>query len=151
MQNRFFFQQIRIDTIRAWILLLLLSMSGCTIRLISDYDENTDKEIVDVDRKIESLFLSLEKSAGTNEGEYSRFENAYKDIRVGLNVLKARAVSREKNDIQVQQIDLLLGSLKNMEDLHKGNLTKEQLPPLKTAFIVSIQAILKLEIAKKRG
>ncbi len=58
----------------------------------------------------------------------------------------------------VDQVGLLSKSLDSLEQLHKGKLkrgrscfSKEEIEPVRRSFNASFIAILKLELAKKRG
>ncbi len=73
-------------------------------------------------------------------------------MRAELSVIRVRAAARPKNEITVQQLDLVAENVKNLEELHKlGFDSPEALEPLRNAFQQSFQAILTLELAKKRG
>ena len=127
-------------------------LSACSeIRLISDYDEETDKAVTQLHRKVEGFLLELEDVAGTPDGEYKNYRDVYKEVKVDLASLSIRAKARPKNSLQVDQLELLSRSWNTLENLHKTGLTPEQLPPLRSAFNVSFTAILKLEFELKRG
>lgn len=132
--------------------LLILMVSGCTnIRLIADYDEQTDVAVTQVQRKLEQFLVSLERNIGKEEASYSRNTKFYDDIRVDLSAMRVRAAAIPNNDRTVQQIRLLTDTVDNLEKLHKLGLAANDIPPIRTAFNVSCTAILKLELAKKRG
>jgi len=132
--------------------LLILIMSGCSnIRLIADYDEQTDVAVTQVQRKLEQFLVSLERNIGKEEASYSRNTKFYDDIRVDLSAMRVRAAAIPDNDRTVQQIRLLTDTVDNLEKLHKLGLAANDIPPIRTAFNVSCTAILKLELAKKRG
>ena len=64
--------------------------------------------------------------------------------------MRARAIP--DNDITIQQIVLLKENIDLLEQLHKlGCLTKEQIETLRISFNSGFTAILKLELAKRRG
>ena len=81
----------------------------------------------------------------------------YLDSKVDLSSIKVRAAAMPQNDITVQQLDLLASSLDSLEALHKIKdkkstcLSQAEITPLRVAFNSSYTAILKLELAKKRG
>lgn len=133
-------------------LLFVFCLAGCcNIRLVSDYDEQTDKAATAFQRKIEMFFTFLEQNADKPEGKYEQNINFYNEAKVDLSSLRVRAAALPENGITVQQVDLLIDSLNNLEELHKTGLTREQIPPLRSAFNISCTAILKYELAKKRG
>ena len=132
--------------------LLILMVSGCTnIRLIADYDEQTDVAVTQVQRKLEQFLVSLERNIGREEASYSRNTKFYDDIRVDLSAIRVRATAIPDNDRTVQSIRLLIDTVDNLEKLHQLGLAANDIPPIRTAFNVSCTAILKLELAKKRG
>lgn len=133
-------------------LLLILAFAGCaSIRLIADYDEQIDTSITAFQRKMETFLTSLERNAGKDEAKYENNTKFYDEIKVDLSAIRVRAAANPRNEITIKQIDLLLENVNNLEKLHKLGISAEQIAPLRTAFNASCTAILKLEIAKKRG
>jgi len=133
-------------------LLLVLALVGCAnIRLIADYDEQIDKSISELQRKFETFLTGLERNAGKPEAGYDASVKFYDEARVDLSAIRVRAAAIPQNDITLQQLDLLADSLGKLEELHKGGLGRDEIRPLRSAFNSSFTAILKLELAKKRG
>lgn len=131
---------------------LILSAAGCTIKLISDYDETTDKAVTQLQRKVDSFLVDMQRKAGTPGAEYDKNAQFYDQARVDVDAIRVRAQAMPKNDITVQQINLVQDSLDKLEKLHKlGFSSPEEIAPLRSAFDISFTAILKLELAKKRG
>ena len=129
-----------------------LALSGCAIRLIADYDEHVDKATTEIQRKVESFLIKLERSVGTPAADYSQHVALYDDVRVDLSALKVRASAIPKNSITVEQIDLVSDSWSKLEQLHKiGFKTREEIAPLRRNFNQAFTQILKLELAKRRG
>ncbi len=140
----------------AAVLTLLLSLAiaaGCvTVRFVADYDEQIDQGISDVLRRFEALFTRMERAAGTDAALHPAFVNDYDGLRTTLRGLSARAKAHVKNDLTVEQIDLLLDSLGKLEELHRtGPIPVEQQALLRRGIETSCTAILRLELAKKRG
>ena len=132
--------------------LIMLVFSGCsTIRLIADYDEQTDIAVTQFQRKTEQFLIMLERNVGTDEASYSRNTKFYDEAKVDLSAVRVRAVAIPDNDRTVQQLDLLSDTLGDLEKLHKLGISANDIPPIRTALNVSCTAILKLELAKKRG
>ena len=133
-------------------LVLFLALAGCSgIRLVADYDEQTDISITAFQRKIETFLTGLERNAGKPETRYEANVKFYDEAKVDLRVARVRAAAIPKNDLTVQQLDLLLDSLVTLEELHKGGIAPQQIAPLRSAFNTSCTAILTLELAKRRG
>ena len=126
--------------------------TGCTVKLISSYDEKTDNAVTDLHKKVETFFLTLESQVGLPECEYDHHTAFYKDAKVSISVIEVRARAIPDNEITIEQIVLLKENIELLEQLHKlGCLSKEQIEPLRINFNSGFTAILKLELAKKRG
>jgi hypothetical protein len=131
---------------------LIVSTAGCSIKLISDYDEATDKAVTQLQRKVDGFLVDMQRKAGTAEAEYAKHAQFYDEASVDVDAIRVRAQAMPKNDITVQQIKLIQDSLDKLKQLHKlGFSSPEEIAPLRSAFDISFTAILKLELAKKRG
>ncbi len=156
-------RNFRIHYLLLFLTLLLFTFNGCNVKYISSYDETTDKSVTALQRKVESLFITLESQDGLPECAYDNHTKFYQDAKVELSSIKVRAAAIPKNEITAKQIELLYNSLSDLEKLHKikkkktkesGELkciSADEIKPLRTAFNSSFTAILKLELAKKRG
>jgi len=126
--------------------------SGCTVKLISTYDEKTDIAVSDLQKRMETFFLTLESQEGLPECAYEYHAVFYRDAKVSVSAIEVRAKAIPDNEITVQQIELLRENIDLLEQLHKMScLTKDQIEPLRINFNSGFTAILKLELAKKRG
>jgi hypothetical protein len=133
-------------------LLVLFALSGCAVKLISDYDEKTDNAVTQLHKEVETFFLAVEGQAGTPECAYENHKQFYQDSKVALSAIEVRARAIPKNSITIEQIGLLKDSLYKLEELHKlGCFSAGQVENLRNSFNSSFTAILKLELAKKRG
>ena len=147
-------KELRKETIvlQLAMLLIILTLIGCAnVRLISDYDEKTDSAITAFQKEMETFLTSLERNAGKDQAKYENNVKFYDEAKVELSAIRVRAEAIPYNTITVQQIDLLVDNVNKLEQLHKIGMTADDIKPLRTAFNVSCTAILKLEIAKKRG
>jgi hypothetical protein len=75
---------------------------------------------------------------------------------VALNSLTVRNRARSKNQLTVQQLELLDSSLVTLERLHKlkgdnACLSPAEIEPVRASFNSSFTAIVTLELAKKRN
>lgn len=143
--------------------LLLLAMSGCTVKLIASYDETTDQNVTALQRKMETFLTELETKDGLPECSYSNNSAFYTEAKVDLSAIKVRVDAIPNNDITAEQIVLLTSSLNDLQALHQlkdkkttteGELkcvSSDEIKALRSAFNASFTAILKLELAKKRG
>ena len=133
-------------------LIVSLGVSACTLKLVSSYDEVTDKAVTDLQRKVETFLVSLGTEQGQPACAYSNHQTFYREARVDVSAIRVRAAAIPQNELTVEQLRLLDDSLDKLEQLHQiGCPSTEQLKALRTAFNASFTAILKLELAKKRG
>jgi len=141
------------------LVVLVLGASGCTVRLIGSYDEQIDKSVTALQQKVDTFLVKL---AGEHSPEctYEQHKQFYEEATVDLSGIKVRAEAIPNNSITVQQIDLLASSLNDIEKLHqlksakpagKNCLSAEEIEPIRQSMNTSFTAILKLELAKKRG
>jgi len=133
-------------------LALVFALSGCTVKLISSYDETTDKSVTALQKKTEAHLVALETVEGLPECKYEKHKQFYEEAKVEVSAISVRAAAIPKNEITTEQTILLASSLDSLEMLHKiACLTKDQIKPLRMQFNSSFTAILKLELAKRRG
>jgi hypothetical protein len=141
----------------ALMLICFLGISGCAITLVSTYDEQTDKNVTALQKKVDAFFLKLEGLNKYPDCSYASNKSFYDDSKVDINSMQIRANAIPQNDLTIQQLDSLSNAFSSLEDLHKLKdkkstcLTREEIEPPRTAFNSIFQAILKFEIAKKRG
>lgn len=133
-------------------LIMALAISGCSIKLISSYDETTDKAVTALQKKTEAHLVALESVDGLPECKYEKHKQFYDEAKVDVSAIAVRAAAIPKNEITTEQAILLSKSFESLEKLHKiACLTNGQIAPLRTQFNSSFTAILKLELAKRRG
>ncbi len=103
-------------------------------------------------RILKLFFVSVESQAGLPQCKYDNHKEFYKDSKVAISGIEVRAKAIPKNEITVELVGLLSDSLISLEKLHKIDCFKsDQVSSLRSSFNSSITAILKLELAKKRG
>jgi hypothetical protein len=135
------------------IFFIIIGVSGCTVKLIADYDEFTDQGVTSLHRKVEGFFINMKAHLNDPAWTYENKKEFYTEIRVDLEVIKLRNSIREKNDITNKQLGLLSKSIDDLEELHKvGSFTaKEVVDAAQLGFNSSFKAILALELAKNKG
>ncbi|HDY7896818.1 hypothetical protein ACEUKD_08400 [Vibrio diabolicus] len=132
--------------------LLSVILTGCTITIVSAYDEVTDKSVTQLQRDVESFFVGIESKSGLPECTYESNKGFYEKAKVDISAIEVRARAVPNNDITIKQIELLNDSLKKLETLHKIRCFDEDtVAPLRSSFNSSFTSILKFELAKKRG
>lgn len=133
----------------------ILVALACAVRLVSDYDDVTDKSVSTLQGEVDTFLrriARLKPPACT----WARHDEFYDHTYSAVSTLTVRNRARPKNEITVQQIELLDSSLVTLERLHrlKGDSTcfkPEEVAPLRANFETAFTAILRFELAKKRG
>jgi hypothetical protein len=134
------------------LIILLILVAGCSVKLISTYDEQTDNAVTNLQKKVEKFFLTLQAQEGLPDCKYENHLQFYMDAKVDISSIEVRARAIPDNDITIKQIGLLSENIDLLEQLHQTDcLSKEQIEPLRINFNSGFTAILKLELAKKRG
>ncbi|MBI2486322.1 MAG: hypothetical protein HYW01_05060 [Deltaproteobacteria bacterium] len=100
-------------------LMLILAVTGCSVKFVADYDEVTDKSVTELQRKVERFLVDIQRKVGTDEAAYSKHTGFYDEVRVDLSAIRVRAAAREKNEITLEQLDLIQKNLDNLEKLHE--------------------------------
>lgn len=162
---------------RSWIKILLpwmlvtVFMSGCIqVKLVSDYDEQIDRGVTNIQKQVEAILTKIEKSAADPSAGFVASD--YSTIKEELGVLLTRAKATDHNELTIKQLYTLgyalLGNpplapenfkLKPPtieQSLEKRNQRKDPLSAgdirdLRDLLDVNFRAILKFELAKKRG
>lgn len=137
----------------AVVVLVLCAAVGClTVRFVADYDEEVDKGITALQKRVDTMLLRLERDVTAAQAQYDKNTSFYDEARADLRALELRAAAHPKNTLTSQQLVLFGKSLEDLEALHKsGFRSAAAIKPLLDAFDISAKAILTFEIAKKRG
>ena len=137
--------------LRFFALSVVFALVGCTVRLISDYDENTDRGAGEFQKSVETFLVKIE-SQGRGAGPLTDAEkDFFQKAVVDLSALSVRASAIPKNEITVKMIANLTDSLETLQQLVPLGITNEQVKPIRSALNISTAAIIKLELEKKRG
>ena len=149
MKQTRYVSQARLTIVSLCILLL----SSCTsIRLISEYDDITDKKVTELQDKFAKHVVTLERIIGTKEAAYENFIPFYDDVKSDMRTLTIRANAIDKNDIVIKQLKFLDQNIADLEALHKLGFSKtSEIVPIRNAFETSFTSIIKLQMALKRG
>jgi hypothetical protein len=153
----------------AWFVLLSLAvLAGCSgIRLISAYDEATDRSLIAIQHKTDDFIEALKKTANTDAAAFDRHLRFYEDTDRDLRQLEFRVGSIPDNDRTIRLVTdiraVILGEGRCTEEerslraLHCLPENKFKGPSPKVLQISqrninqTISAALKLELAKKHG
>jgi hypothetical protein len=138
----------RLPVVMAFIFLIAAGLSGCTAKLIGDYDDTFDQDITAVEQKTELYLARLQSTPNT-----AFDQSFYDDITSRLAVLKTRATALPKYDILIEQIKNLQSQMVDFETLDKSSvrpISPAVVNDAKTELEVSFESIIKLELALKR-
>ncbi len=131
--------------------LILVTSVSCTIRLISNYDEQTDEAVTALQRKLSTFFVELESTAGTDAAHIDNHIDFYKEVDVDISAIALRVAALPKNEITQQQIKLLRDNLAKLKEIHQiGISSVELVSVIREDFDQALASILRLELAKKR-
>jgi hypothetical protein len=135
---------------------MICLLSACTMQVVSKYDEQTDTNVTALQKKFDTYFLRL-KNEKYPECSYTNNKAFYDDAKIQLSGIDVRAKAIPNNTITVQELDALSQSLSSLEknhilrDANQSCLPASIIDSDQTMFNSIFTAILKLEIAKKRG
>jgi hypothetical protein len=133
-----------------YFIVAVLLLAGCTVKLIGDYDDTIDKGVTDVQQKAELYLSKLQSNPNT------AYDSAfYDDMNARLAVLRSRAASLPKYPIIAEQLSNLKSQFDTLQKLDKSSarpFPSSAATDAESAIAVSIESILKLELAlKDRG
>ncbi len=136
----------------AFSLLLVAALTGCTVTLISQYDEQFDQSATALQRRLDVFLTDLAATRNADESGYARHERFYGAYAVDLRALLIRARSLPKNERTAEQVELMLNSLESLRATHQtqGVLSPGYVTAARDQFNQAWQNIIALELAKKR-
>ena len=89
------------------LLICLLLLSGCSLSLIADYDEQTLERLERIERDIEHLYLSMQ-TLKAHQRQYNRFSGQYLELEINIRSMKRRQARRKNNSETLQQANILV-------------------------------------------
>ena len=145
----------------------LITSACSTIRLISDYDEPTDKALMALQQSTDEFITKLIANAPSEENAFEKHKEFYEDADKEIRRLEFRVASVPRNDSTKRLVSNIRASIlgegkcttdgTSLRDLHcfPANLARG---PSRAALEISqrnvnqtIGAALALELAKKQG
>ena len=141
----------------SFLLAACVALNGC-VTLIAPYDDKFDQQATDLQRKVSTHIEALD-GAEMPACLHTNHKGFYDEARVDASALSVRANSHELNAQTLGQVDALRSSIDTFESLHKlaseatpaRCLSGRELSPIRRALDQTLGAIMKLELAKKRG
>ena len=142
---------------RLMVILALLSLfctaSCAPVRMMANYDALIDSGATQIQKRIDTFLIAQERTRGTPEAFYANSLSWYESMGVDIELLRDRALLQNKNEDTLEMIDKLqqnLALLKKIHEHYPEGIPQSEIPTLRTGFDVPCQAIIKLELAKKR-
>lgn len=132
---------------------LLVILTSCTsIKLISDYDELTDKKIVALQEKVTGFVVKIRDEIGTDKAKYVNYKPFYQEVKVDLETLKIRTNAIDNNKIVQDQVSTLATYIDNLEKVHKlGFNDVSEVDLINSQCNTIFTALTKLQLGLKRG
>ncbi|MEG1226904.1 MAG: hypothetical protein RSD83_20275 [Hafnia sp.] len=101
------------------VIVSAFAISGCTsIQLVSNYDETIDNQAQQLQKKLDTYFISLQ-SAGVEDLKYKSQQKFYEGVLADIDAMNVRASGIYKNKLTIEQIDLVKENLAYLVLLHK--------------------------------
>lgn len=130
--------------------ILLLFFYGCSeIRLISSYDETVDKQVNELYKEVSLYMMNLIANPEVSGTDAVKREEAYNKVYLQIKAIQIRALAKDKNQIQIDQVAALLDNWDKLKELQKTKPTVSMIKNAQSSLEIIITAILKLEFAKK--
>lgn len=103
-----------------FLITVLLSANGCTVRYIADYDASIKDEIVQVAKKVD-LFWGALLDTQSADRKYDKFKDQYNQIETDIRGLVMKNEIRALNKESTKQADIALELWVEDRSIHKEN------------------------------
>jgi len=131
---------------------IVAAVAGCALSRTAPYDPQIDAGITDLHMETTAFLQNLERRLGTPDARHGQYVEFYDHVRVVLASLRLRADVWPENERTVEQIELLARSFAALEELHRDGIDDPTtLDTVRRQFDTAFQAIMRLELAKRRG
>jgi hypothetical protein len=138
-----------------WIALCAACVACGPVRMVSPYDQAIDNGASEIHTRIGAFVEKMTSLAGKPEGAYAANIGFYSDLKASIATLKMRAEVQGKNEITVALVGELATNVENLRKLHEmskeAGLPSVLASPALSAIEVNCAAIVKFEVAKRRG
>lgn len=117
--------------IGAFAMLGFLGVAACApVQFVARYDGQTDLAAQTMQRDIATFFVKMTTSAVTADTSFAANQSFYQQETVNIGAMQLRAAQIPKNDLTMQQLELVKENLAYLALLHKhcvsGALTDAQ-------------------------
>jgi hypothetical protein len=138
-----------------WIAVVAAWVACGPVRLVSPYDEAIDHGASEIHTRIVAFVERMTNLAGKPEGAYPANIGFYGDLKASVATLKLRAQAQGQNEITVALVGELATNIENLRKLHESSkdagLASILATPALSAIEINCGAIVKFEVAKRRG
>jgi hypothetical protein len=133
------------------VVFVFISLQGClSVKFVADYDEATDKQVTELYKNMMAYMQDLVNTPQVSAADSIARAAKYSSIQLDIGTLKLRASAKDKNDEQIQQVDLLANSWGIIAKLQALKASSKEFINAQSGLEISLTAILKLELAKKK-
>jgi hypothetical protein len=140
-------------------------LGACTpVRLVAVYDQEIDKNVTALQKKVDGFLVKLRTLDGLPECTYSAHKSMYPKLDVDVTAIQVRAAAIPQNRLTSEQIKEVKGILFDLESLHRlresGYAKKSVNSPcipiaaldkFRSLTNTAFTNVLALELAKRRG
>ena len=102
-----------------FLVIALLSASGCAVRYVADYDASIKDEIVQVAKKVD-LFWGALLDTKSDERKYDKFRDQYNQIETDIRGLVMKNEIRALNKESTKQANIALDLWVEDRSIHKA-------------------------------
>jgi hypothetical protein len=147
--------------LRAAAILSIVAMTGCTVTLVSDYDDTFDQQATTAQKDVDALLTKIAGNVSANDptrtGEqYAADKDAYAKIHGDIDAMKVRAAAHSNNAATIDQVARIEDAFNTVEaeQAHadpKGGIHIAQAEILKNEMNAAFTILIRTELLKKSG
>ena len=97
----------------------MLLLPSCALQLVSDFDQQSLKQMELVAKKVNRLFIKL-SYLSPEQRNYHQVKSSYMDVDVELQALKTRQQLRPLNELTLKQLNIIISLWQQGRDRHKS-------------------------------
>ena len=101
-------------------LIILLTINGCAVRYVADYDAAIKDEIIQIAKKVD-IFWGALLDTKPDKRKYAAFKDQYNTIEGDMRSLVMKNNIRELNDASTKQAVIALDLWSEDRSIHKKN------------------------------